>query len=772
MSGVVSAASGATSSVRLDYTSATTVYGRFYFAKTGNPTVVTTLVRLFASGTGGVDLRVNTTGALVFRNGASSTIFTSGNLANSTLHRVEFAIVHSDTVGRMMLRIYSGANAHGTVPDLEYGDTTTDRDTNASSDNFRFGVLSNPSTGGWSAWFDDIELDDADWVGPSITAPAAISDLAGTAGDTQVTLTHSAPSTNGDAIDDYVFQYSDGTQTASAFGTVATENGTSLGAANAQPLPSSAASGDLIVAIVGHDSAGSTMLTASTGWTVVSFELRGSRAAIMARVLDGTTGDNVLSISGAAQDYAVALLRFPSGQHGCTNASLVHDLAWAWSTGLSGNADPPSVDAGSSADRVWLTACILDCTTGSTISAVPTNYTSRANVLSANSTSSVCVAVATRDLSATQTEDPGTFTNTSRDWVALTLAIPPAEWTTFSDGTSTSTGATVTGLTNSTAYTFRAAAVNGYGQGPWSNVAGPYTPAASGGSVSGTGASNWGTWSATAAATVEHPATVSTTWGAWSATSSATRETAGTAASNWGAWSATSSATVEHAATISTTWGAWSATASATRETTGTAASNWGAWSATAAGAPDRAGTISTTWGAWSATAAGTVSTPTGEVFATGAINWGAWSATAAATVEHAATVATTWGAWSATSSATVEHAATVATTWGVWSATAAATVTHGGTVSTTWGAWSATGAATVDHPATISTTWGAWTATAVSVPDLVPLVYTRPVAGRPHGTVSGRPAGTAAGRLVGVVSGRPAVTVAGRPARTVRSEG
>lgn len=51
-------------------------------------------------------------------------------------------------------------------------------------------------------------------------------------------------------------------------------------------------------------------------------------------------------------------------------------------------------------------------------------------------------------------------------------------WTTFADGTSTSAAATVTGLTNGTAYTFRVASVNGIGQGAYSSASAAVTPAA------------------------------------------------------------------------------------------------------------------------------------------------------------------------------------------------------------------------------------------------------------------------------------------------------
>jgi hypothetical protein len=62
------------------------------------------------------------------------------------------------------------------------------------------------------------------------------------------------------------------------------------------------------------------------------------------------------------------------------------------------------------------------------------------------------------------------------DYVVQYSSNSGASWATFSDSTSTSTSAVVTGLTNDVAYIFRVAAVTGIGQGSWSTASSAVTP--------------------------------------------------------------------------------------------------------------------------------------------------------------------------------------------------------------------------------------------------------------------------------------------------------
>lgn len=64
------------------------------------------------------------------------------------------------------------------------------------------------------------------------------------------------------------------------------------------------------------------------------------------------------------------------------------------------------------------------------------------------------------------------------DYIIQYSSNSGATWTTFPDGTSSAATATVTGLTNGTAYVFRVAGVNGVGTGTYSSASNSVTPAA------------------------------------------------------------------------------------------------------------------------------------------------------------------------------------------------------------------------------------------------------------------------------------------------------
>ena len=113
-------------------------------------------------------------------------------------------------------------------------------------------------------------------------------------------------------------------------------------------------------------------------------------------------------------------------------------------------------------------------------------------------------------LSWTAPSDGGTAIT---DYVVQWSSNSGSTWTTFSDGTSTTTSATVTGLTNGTAYVFRVAAVNAAGQGAYSSASQAATPSAGGGGGGSTGTFNLNPTANSASITLADSSFDSTTYG-------------------------------------------------------------------------------------------------------------------------------------------------------------------------------------------------------------------------------------------------------------------
>lgn len=68
--------------------------------------------------------------------------------------------------------------------------------------------------------------------------------------------------------------------------------------------------------------------------------------------------------------------------------------------------------------------------------------------------------------------------STPTDYIVQYSSNGGSSWTTFSDGVSSATAATVTGLTNGTGYIFRVQAVNILGESPYGSASGTITPSA------------------------------------------------------------------------------------------------------------------------------------------------------------------------------------------------------------------------------------------------------------------------------------------------------
>lgn len=177
-------------------------------------------------------------------------------------------------------------------------------------------------------------------------------------------------------------------------------------------LPSSIQAGDLLIVWWGFGN--DPGATTTTGWTNMGVDGTNGRGAIVYKTATGSEGaTDTWSTTNSVKTATIAWRI--SGWQGTPEKGTA---AQANST----NADPPSITPSWGAADI-LVLVMMDATLNTNVaSAAPTNY---GNLTTAATTSGSASAVssAERSMTATSTEDPGTFTSPSGNWVAQTVAI-------------------------------------------------------------------------------------------------------------------------------------------------------------------------------------------------------------------------------------------------------------------------------------------------------------------------------------------------------------
>lgn len=170
--------------------------------------------------------------------------------------------------------------------------------------------------------------------------------------------------------------------------------------------------GDLLIVISGTRSGGG-MFVSESDWHEISNTVEGAlRKIVLAKIATGT--DALTIVTGGSVRLASVCYRITG--HGSY-------IGFSATSATSGNGNPPSAGiTGGAQDTLFIAS---NLTPNSISSAAPSGYSS----LTTASAGTVFLACAELTANATA-DDPGTFTNTSQDWIATTSAIPELTITT------------------------------------------------------------------------------------------------------------------------------------------------------------------------------------------------------------------------------------------------------------------------------------------------------------------------------------------------------
>lgn len=187
------------------------------------------------------------------------------------------------------------------------------------------------------------------------------------------------------------------------------------------PTSTAIAAGDLIIVFHFTDGAGASATVPSPWVEIKDAAMAGSTGRVFVAYLIASGGETSVVVTKAVSERftAIAVKIAAANWHGTTPPEI--------STGATGTSTTPNPDSlttsWGSADNLWIAIMGMDDSAGTnTVSAYP--YASdnvKAPAVSSAGGGAICSTT-----SATASLDPGTFTITSDEWWAGTLAVRPA----------------------------------------------------------------------------------------------------------------------------------------------------------------------------------------------------------------------------------------------------------------------------------------------------------------------------------------------------------